>query len=180
MKKIILLAFALTSLNILANDEKIIDPFDLSASASKVEELGVITKPDVDALEEKAKEIFNSGNCDAAIPVLIEFSKKSNWLANMIAASLDPYYSASYDDKKGYPYDKLKPLIPLESLANEYKKKRNIAFAMQGECLVKTGDKKDAIPVLLKALDLIDIDNDVWWERTRNNLLQVIEVSTNK
>lgn len=180
MKRFIVFALALTSMDILANDEKIIDPFDLSASASKVEELGVITKPEVDALEEKSKELFNSGNCNAAIPVLIEFSKKSNWLANLITASLDPYYGASYDDRKSYPYSKLKPLIPLENLANDYKRKRNIAFAMQGECLVKTGDKKDAIPVLMKALDLIDIDNDVWWERTRNNLLQVIEVSTNK
>ena len=177
MKKTILFAIALTSINAFAEDKKIADPFDLSASASKVEELGVITKPEVDALEEKAKELFNSGNCKAAIPVLIEYSKKSNWLANMIAATLDPYYGASYDDRKGYSYDKLKPLIPLESLSNDYKKKRNIAFAMQGECLVKTGDNKGAIPVLLKALDLIDIDNDVWWERTRNNLLQVIKVS---
>jgi hypothetical protein len=81
------------------------------------------------------------------------------------------------DDRKDYSYEKLKPLIPLERLANDYKKKRNIAFAMQGDCLIKTGDNKSAIPVLLKALDLIHIDNDVWWERTRNNLLKVIEVS---
>lgn len=177
MKKVILFVIGITSLHVFAEDNKVVDPFDLSASASKVEELGVITKPEVDALEEKAKELFNAGNCKAAIPVLIEYTKKSNWLANMIAATLDPYYGASYDDRKAYSYDKLKPLIPLENLANDYKKKRNIAFAMQGECLVKTGDSKGAIPVLLKALDLIDIDNDVWWERTRNNLLQVIKVN---
>lgn len=177
MKKSIALAITIVSLNAFAEDKKIVDPFDLSESASKVEELGLITKPEVDALEDRAKELFNAENCKSAIPVLIEYSKKSNWLANMIAATLDPYYGASYDDRKEYPYDKLKPLIPLESLANDYKKKRNIAFAMQGECLVKTGDSKGAIPVLLKALDLIDIDNDVWWARTRNNLLQVIEVS---
>lgn len=179
MKKIILIALAITSFGAVAQEEmKDVDPFDLSASASKVEELGVITQPEVDSLEDRAKELFNSGNCEEAIPVLVEYTKKSNWLANMIAASLDPYYGASYDDRKGYSYEKLKPLIPLESLANDYKRKRNIAFAMQGECLIKTGDNKGAIPVLLKALDLIDIDNDVWWERTRNNLLEVIQVST--
>lgn len=94
----------------------------------------------------------------------------------MISANLDPYYGASYDDRKDYPYAKIKPLIPLETMANEYKKKRNIAFAMHGECLLKTGDKKAAIPLLLKALDLIDIDNEIWWERTRKNLLWIIEV----
>jgi len=179
MKKIILIALAIASVNAFAQEEqKEVDPFDLSESASKVEELGVITKPEVDALEERAKELFNSGSCKEAIPVLVEYTKKSNWLANMISASLDPYYGASYDDRKGYSYEKLKPLIPLERLSNDYKRKRNIAFAMQGECLIKTGDDKGAIPVLLKALDLIDIDNDVWWKRTRNNLLEVIQVST--
>ncbi|MCQ8884147.1 hypothetical protein NQT63_00380 [Pseudoalteromonas agarivorans] len=176
MKKILLTAVIFSSMSVLAKDTKVSDPFDLSASQSKVEELGVITKPDVDALEAKAKELFNTGNCKAALPVLIDYSKKSNWLANMISATLDPYYGASYDDRKSYSYAKLKPLIPMESMANDYKKKRNIAFAMQGECLVKVGDKKGAIPVLLKALDLIDLENDVWWERTRNNLLSVIEV----
>ena len=176
MKKFLVLALLLFSAVSFAEESKIVDPFDLSASTSKVNELGVITKPEVDALEVKAKELFNAGNYKAAIPVLIEYSKKANWLANLISANLDPYYGASYDDRKSYSYAKLKPLIPLESLANDYKKKRNIAFAMQGECLLKTGDKKGAIPVLLKALDLISLDNDVWWERTRNNLLKIIKV----
>ena len=126
-------AITVTSVDTLAEDKKIIDPFDLSASVSKVEELGVITKPDVDAIEEKATELFNEGNCEAAIPVLVEYSKKANWLAKMIAATLDPYYGASYEDRKNYSYDKLETLISLESLSNDYKKKRNIAFAMQGE-----------------------------------------------
>lgn len=177
MKKTILCVIAIISLNAIAEEKKISDPFDLSASASKVDELGIVTKSEVDALEEKARLLFNAGNCKAAIPLLTEYSKKSNWLANMIAATLDPYYGASYDDRKSFPYEKLKPLIPLESLSNDYKMKRNIAIAMQGECLVKTGDNKTAIPVLLKALDLIDIENDVWWGRTKNNLLQVIEVT---
>lgn len=175
MRKPIFILVMLASFSVCAEEGKKSDPFDLSSSQSKVDELGVITKPEVDALESKAKELFNSGNCDAAIPVLIEYSKKSNWLANMIAATLEPFYGADYDDRESYPSSKLNPLIPLESMANEYKKKRNIAFAMQGECMIKVGDKKGAIPVLIKSLDLIDIDNDVWWERTRNNLLSVIE-----
>lgn len=140
MKKLLLIA-ALATSNVFAEETKTVDPFDLSASATKVKELGLITKPEVDALEEKAKSLFNAGDCKGAIPVLIDYSKKSNWLANMIQASLDPYYGASYDDRKGYSYAKLKPLIPLETMANDYKKKRNIAFAMQGECLIKVGDE---------------------------------------
>jgi hypothetical protein len=165
------------STQVYAEKEQInVDPFDLSASQSKVKELGVITKTEVDALEEKAKKLFNSGNCKSAVPALKEYSKKSNWLANLIASSLKPYYSASYDDRKSYPYEKLKPLIPLEKLSNDYKQKRNIALAMHGECLLKLGNKDEAVPVLIKALDLINIDNEAWWKRTRDNLLSIIEV----
>lgn len=177
MKKVILFAIAITAFNALAQDNKVVDPFDLSASVSKVQELGVITKPEVDALAVKAKALFNSGDCKAAIPLLVDLSKQSNWLANMIAATLDPYYGAAYDDRKNYSHLKLQPLIPLEKQANEYKDLRNIALAMQGECLVKVGDNKRAIPVLLKALDLFAIEDEYWWGRTRDNLLQVIQVN---
>lgn len=174
--KYIALALMLASLNASSEEKSSVDPFDLTATKSKVAELGIVTKPEVDALEEQAKSAFNGGDCKAAIPLLIDYSKKANWLANMISASLDPYYGASYDDRKSYSYDKLKPLIPLETLANDYKSKRNIAFAMQGECLVKIGDVKGAIPILLKTLDLMDLEEDAWWARTRTNLLAVIKV----
>lgn len=171
----LLITLFATSLS--AEEEKVIDPFDLSESSSKITELGIITKPEVDALENKAKELFNAENYSAAIPVLTDYAKKSNWLANMIAANLEPYYSASYDERNEYPFAKLKPMVPLESMANDYKKKRNIAFAMKGECLVKLGKTEEAVPVLLKALDLINLDNEVWWKRTSNNLLGILKVT---
>ena len=155
-------------------------PFDVSRVASEIDELGFVTQPEVDLLEQQAKELFNSGDCEAAIPVLENYMKKSNWLANLIAATLDPYYNADYDDRKAYPHARLQSLIPLEKLANAYKTKRNIAYAMQGECLLKTGDQNRAIAVLVKALDLIDIDNESWWRRTRSNLLQLIEVKVDQ
>lgn len=176
MKKTIALTAFLITVTLQAEENKISDPFDLSESSSKVEELGIVTKPQVDALETKAKELFSNGKYNEAIPVLEEFARKANWLANLISANLDPYYGASYDERKSYPYNKLKPLIPLESLANSYKQKRNIAFAMQAECFIKIGEKEEAIPLLLKALDLIDIENDHWWRRTRNSLMSIIEV----
>ncbi|MGI2938045.1 hypothetical protein [Vibrio diabolicus] len=178
MKRMYLVLSALVSFSTVAETSKLpTDPFDLSASTQQVGELGVITKADVDQLEERSRALFNDGKCKEAIPVLVEYSKKANWLANMISASLDPYYGASYDDRKAFPYEKIKPLIPLENMSNEYKSKRDIAFAMQGECLIKTGNKEAAIPVLLKTLDLLSIDNEVWWKRTRNNLLDIIGVS---
>ena len=180
MKKLIPIIALFGLLTAHANAEKTSkisnDPFDLSASQKQVKELGVITQAEVNNLETKAKELYRVGNCKDAQPILEEFARKANWLANMISATLDPYYGASYDDRKDYPFSKVKPLIPLETLSNDYKQKRNIAFAMQGDCFVQTGDYERAIPMLLKALDLIDIENEVWWEKTRNNLLKIIGV----
>lgn len=152
------------------------DPFDISSTTEKVAELDVPTISDVDTLENSAKQLFNAENCTEAIPILEEYAKKANWLANLISSGLDPYYGASYDDRKDYPYIKLKPLIPYESLSNKYKRKRNIAIAMHGECLAKSGDKAKAVSYLVKALDLIHIDNEGWWKRTRENLYEIIGV----
>ena len=177
MKKTILAVLLVSNFCIAAEDDKqAIDPFDISANSIKVKELGVVTKPEVDKLEGTAKELFTANNCKDALPILEQYAKKSNFLANLISANLDPYYGASYDKKKTYSYEKLKPLIPLETLANDYKQKRNRAIAMQGECLLKLGEKAEAIPVLLKALDLLDLNDDEWWKRTRTNLLSAIEV----
>ncbi|WP_113907496.1 hypothetical protein [Aliidiomarina celeris] len=164
------------SISALSQDGEIDDPFDVSERQSEIEELGVVKQPAVDALEERSRELFNSGDCVAAVPVLDEYARKSNALANVIAQTLEPYYSASYDDRQDFPTSRLQPLIPLESLANSYKQKRNIAYAMQGECLLKLGREEEALPILSRALDLIDIDNETWWVRTRNNLLQVVGV----
>lgn len=176
MKKIIAIFSIMCSANVAAQEVSDVDPFDLSSSTSKVEEFGVVTQSSVDGLEKRSKKLFNAGECEEAIPVLDEYARKSNWLANMVSANLDPYYSASHDERKEFSYTKLQELVPLESLANDYKQKRNIAFAMQGECLMKLGDEKQAIPVLLKALDLISLGNTAWWERTRGNLLSIVGV----
>lgn len=177
MTKSILILFLLASMFTIAEDKAIQeDPFDLTVSTKNVKEFGVITKAQVDQLETNAKKLFTAGDCSNAIKALEEYAKKANWLANMISANLAPYYTASYDDRKSYNFEKLKPLIPLETMANEYKAKRNRAFAMQGECYLKLGDKEAALPLLLKALDLLEIEDDEWWTRSRNNLLSIIEV----
>ena len=176
MKTFLVALLSLTLTASYAEDAAETDPFDLSSLESKVEELGIFTKADVDAIEVEARALFNADDCQAAIPVLADYSQKSNWLANMIAASLDPYYGASYDERKDYPHSKLSALVPLETMANEYKTKRNIARAMEAECHMKLGDNDKAIPILLKTLDLLDISNEVWWQRTRKNLLSIIGV----
>ncbi|MCG8614507.1 MAG: tetratricopeptide repeat-containing protein [Pseudomonadales bacterium] len=152
------------------------DPFDLSSISKKAEELGVPTTSEVEEMEKRATELFNSKDCDAAIPALDEYAKKSNWLANLVAAGLRPYYNASYDDRKDFPYRKVSPLTKYEDMANEFKQKRNIAMVMLGECYAAIGDDKKAISYLRRALDLISLDNEEWWERARLGLYKIIKV----
>jgi len=147
--------------------------FGGTSAASKVEEFGIVTKSEIDSLKTKAETLFFADNYEAAIPVLIELSKKANWIANVISLSNDPYHNATPDEIYHMQFARYKPYI---ALAYEYAKKRDIALAMQGECLLKTGDKMGAIPVLLKALSLMNCSNVIWWGRTRKNLLSIIEV----
>ena len=61
MKSIIIfLSLLLFSFTISAEEKKISDPFDLSKSKSQVDELGIVTKTEVDSLEGKIKELYSS------------------------------------------------------------------------------------------------------------------------
>ena len=138
------------------------DPFDLSATEKLTKELGVPTVDEVDKLETKARELYAANNYALAIPALEEYARKANWLSNLIAAELEPYYSASYDSKKSFPPPVRDSLAPIEERANSYKKKRNAAMVLQAECLIKTGNKEKAASVLVRALDIITLGDPVW------------------
>lgn len=180
MKKITAVFFTIAlSFSAFAQDAtKSSDPFDLSGQQKQIEEVGIPTKSSVDALEAEARDLFNQGNCEDAIPLLVTYAKRSNYLANLISGGLEPFYSASYDDRKSFRISTIPGLASYERQANNYKRKRNIAFAMQGECLIKMGKYEEAVPVLVKALDLIDIDSTEWWKRSLDNLYSVIEITS--
>jgi len=174
-----MLLVALVGLSAVAQDKPIEgkkDPFDLSATSKQVKDLGIPTVSEVAALESKANDLYAAGEWKEAAAAFDQFARKANWLANLIVAGLQPYYDASYDARKNIGYAKLQPLIPIESKANLYKEKRNHAMVMRAECLAKLGDNPQAISVLVGALDLIDIDDAVWWERGRKQLYALIGV----
>ena len=152
------------------------DPFDLSSISRQAEELGVPTKSEVDSLESRAGVLFESGDCQAALPALEDLAKKSNFLANLVFAGIQPYYGASYDYRKNYSGSSKQSLVEYERLANQYKNKRNRATVMQGECFAKLGDIVMAAIYLSKALDFIDIHDGYWWKRARKQLYGLLEV----
>jgi len=176
IKKFITVAIILLVMSQIAMAKEKKDPFDLSATDKKIEELGVPTASEVRALEEKAKEFYAKMDWKNAVSALEEYAKKANWLSNLISAGMKPFYNADYDKRKKFPYSKLQLLIPLEKEANDYRQKRNRAIVMQAECLVKLGEKGKAVSLLVRALDLIDIKDDEWWNRARKQLYKLIEL----
>jgi len=169
-----ILILCITSPLLMAQEKQ--DPFDLSATEEKIKELGLPTVAKVEALEKKAKVLYNSKKWQEAALALEEYAKKTNWLSNLIEAGLEPYYSADYDDKKEYPYSKLTALVPFEKKVNDYRRKRNRAMVMQAECLINLGQNDKAVSLLVRALDLIDINDEVWWNRARRQLYSIIGI----
>ena len=74
--------------------------FDLSADQEKIAELGVPTVSAVAELKSNADTLWKNGDYEAAARAYAEYAKQANWLANIISGGLEPFYSASYDDRK--------------------------------------------------------------------------------
>lgn len=153
------------------------DSLDLSEYQNKLSELGLPTLDSVNELKNNAIQTFESGNYEEALPLLEEWAKQANWLANLISGGLEPYYSASYDDRKAFSYTKqIKLLVKYENTANDLKTQRNHSLVMQAECLYHLGNKNEAAARYMKALDLIEIDDWKWWVRAANGLYEIIGV----
>ena len=150
--------------------------FDFSEEQKKVEDLGIPTVNSVAELKAKADELWQSKNYEEAAPAYAAYAKQANWLANIISGGLEPYYGASYDDRKDWsPKElKLKDLIRAESTSNDYKSERNRAMLYEGLCYYNLGDYEQALPLLIKALDLIEIEDETNWKLGMDALYSIV------
>jgi len=173
MKKLVGIIVLAVALSVPAFTQE--NPFDISASQKEIDEYGVPTVSFVEQMGKKCDELYDKGMWKEAASAYELYAKNANWLANLIAAGLDPYYSASYDHKKGFPQSELMQLIKYEKKANYFKYERNKAILRQGICYFKLADNKTALPLIVKALDLIQIDDKEQWTEARNVLYQIVQ-----
>lgn len=152
------------------------DPTDIGGILKEIDELGLPTVDSVKELKDRAYKLYEEKDYLQAAEAFKLYSKNVNWLANLISSGLEPYYGASYEDRKEYPYAKLKPLIPYETQTNKYRVERNIAMVKEALCYIEFGEKSKAASLLYKSLDLIDIDNYTLWEEARIALYKLIGV----
>lgn len=170
---IALAASAQTETAVKAND----DPLDLSSQLEKVEKHGVPTVAMVQEMKEKAEMLYTNQMWEEAAVAYEEFAQKANWLANLISQCVEPYYSASYDDRKNISYTTLKEYIPYENKANELKGQRNVAYVRIGLCYKNMGNNSQAVTYLHKGLDLLAIDQRTEWNEAASALAEIVGFS---
>ena len=150
------------------------DPLDLSVQKEQIEKYGVPTIEAIEELKEKADALYDSQSWEKAAEAYEVYARNVNWLANLLSQCVEPYYSASYDDRKATAYSTLKPFIPFESKANEYKRSRNQAYVKVGLCYKNLGDVKNAVTYLHKGLDLLDVEDLVYWTMAKDAMAEIL------
>jgi len=154
------------------------DLFDTSDEEEQVSELGIPTPESVADLKEKADSLYDEKSYKDAAQAYANYAKNANWLANLLSQTLEPYYGAAYDDRKSFSPEVLSisTMSGVESLANAYKAERNRAYLYEGLCYKEAGDNDAALPLLLKALDIIEIDQEDYWKEAMDAVLEIIGV----
>src|SRR5262249_33236771 len=110
------------------------DPFDVSDQINATAQVGFATIQSISELEQAARTAYQQNKSQDTADVLEKFGKHANWISNVLAAGLKPFYDASSDDREDFDPAKLNRLIQLEKVVNEYRAKRNRAMVMQAEC----------------------------------------------
>ena len=160
-----------------ASEQATTDPTDVSAILSELDDIGLPTVEAIELLKKEAYAHYENKNWELAIEAFSKLAKNANWLANLIRSGLEPYYGASYDERKEYPYSKLRPLVPIETISNGYIRLRNDAMVKEGLCYANLSENSKAVSLLYKALDLIDIENEELWTEAREALFKIIGVT---
>ena len=186
MKRNLILAILLLStLNLFSQTtetkhEVITDALDISMQKEQIEKYGVPTISAVEEMKKKADALYDAKSWDQAAAAYEIYAQNVNWLANLLSQCVKPYYSASYDKKKATAYSTLKTFIPFETKANECKENRNRAYIRIGLCYKNLGDIKNAATYLHKGLDLLDVNDLVYWTMAKDAMAELLGFSEGK
>lgn len=154
------------------------DPLDLSAQLEQIDKYGVPTIATVAEMKVKADALYESGSWQEAASAYELYANNVNWLANLLSQCVEPYYSASYDDKKSVVASTIRPFIPFETKSNECKENRNRAYVKIGLCYKNLGDIKNAVAYLHKSLDLLAVDDITYWTMAKDAMAEIIQFTT--
>ncbi|HPL94979.1 MAG TPA: hypothetical protein PLK02_07755 [Paludibacteraceae bacterium] len=180
MKRILFIAILLLStLNLYSQTAEtksivIPDALDISMQKEQIEKYGVPTLSAVEEMKKNADLLYYANSWEQAAVAYEDYAQKVNWLANLLSQCGEPYYSASYDDRKSTSISTLNKIIPIERKANECKKNRNRAYVRIGLCYKNLGDIKNAVTYLYKGLDLLDVDDHEYWIIAKDAMAELV------
>ena len=150
------------------------DSLSVSKFKDQVGEVGIPTVASAYKQKEEAESLFDAEKWVEAEAAYKALADNANFLANIISQGLRPYYSASHDGQTNLSRDVIRKLAPDEELSDHYKMVRNVAFLRMGICFFNMKAFEDALPLLMKSLDLISIDEYDDWRQARKYLYDII------
>ena len=155
------------------------EDIDTSEDQKKADEYGIPTIDFVKQLEESADSLWNEKNYTEAAPAYARLATQANWLANIIASIDEPFYSADSKEQDKFYNDTMMELAAnAENHANSYKRIRNKAMAREGLCYYYLNDYQEAVPRLMKALNLIDINDTENWKQCADAIIEIVGLTT--
>lgn len=154
--------------------KKVVDPLDISQEVAQIELYGVPTVEAVKEMKGKADALYSSGTWEEAALAYEQYAKHANWLANIISQCVEPYYSASYDDRKNSVFYVSSNYGSYEKAANNLKKERNEAYVKIGLCYKQLGQVDKAITYLYKGLDLLSVSEKDMWKEAANAVSELV------
>jgi uncharacterized protein YbaP (TraB family) len=152
-------------------DSDATDATSLSRYAVIDEGESLKTVQELTEMEASWRQMLADGNCDAALPLLVEFADSANVTSNIIRQGLEPFYDADRDDRDAMARQKalLDRLIAAERTFNQLLRMRNAAWVEEAKCLLEEGRSSQAITRLYRALDYISADSErALWEEARD------------
>lgn len=180
MKKLILLALAVSAPAFAqtppAQTSPSTNPNDLSRYQDIARGQNLPSIQAVANTKARAEALLAQGNCAQALPVLEAWATQANWLSNLLAAGLEPFYRAPSDERRAVPRARLDQLIPVENAANNYRADRNRAMIARADCLVRLNRPNEAAAVYARALDLIPASDTAAWDQALKGLYTLIGV----
>jgi tetratricopeptide (TPR) repeat protein len=158
------------------NDSKkaLVDPLDLTQEREQIQKYGVPTINVVQEMKYKADSLYDMKSWKEAALAYEVYAEHANWLANLLSQCIEPFYSASYDERMAV-VNKIKSFMSLEAKSNQYKRLRNQAYVNVGLCYKNIGDIKGATAYFYKGLDLLNVDDMEYWALARNAMLEILE-----
>jgi tetratricopeptide (TPR) repeat protein len=154
------------------------DPTDLGTYQRLVDEGLFPTVENVATAKRAAEAAVVAGNCSDAIPLLDAYIRMANWHSNLLFQGLRPFYSASNSAQteffRSQSQSERDRLIRHEQLVNDYRQDRNHAYVLKAECLVELDRPSEALATYAQALDLIGVEDGLWWNRAAQGLYTLL------